>query len=58
MNEDSSCIMKMRKQKAWQHEIVGNDGNTILFDINIFNHQWKATEQKSKSSCSFLQSEI
>ena len=48
MNGESFCIMKMWKQKTWQHEITGVDGNTMLFGVNIFHYQWKATGQKVK----------
>lgn len=37
--------MKARKEKTWQHEITGVDGNTILFGVNIFNYEWKSTGQ-------------
>ena len=40
--------MKMWKQKTWQHEITGIDGNTILFGVNIFDYQWKTTGQRVK----------
>ena len=40
--------MKMWKQKTWQHEITGIDGNTILFGVNIFDNQWKTTGQRVK----------
>ena len=48
LNGENSCIMKMWKQKTWQHEITGVDGNTMLFGVNIFHYQWKATGQKVK----------
>ena len=38
--------MKMRKEKAWQHEITGADGNTKLFGVNIFEYEWKRTGEK------------
>ena len=40
--------MKMWKQKTWQHEITGIEGNTILFGVNIFDYQWKTTGQRVK----------
>ncbi len=43
-----SCTMKMRKQKTWQHEVTGIDGNTILFGVNIFDYQWKPAGQRVK----------
>ena len=32
--------MKMWKEKTWQYEITGVDGNTSLFGVNIFDYQW------------------
>ena len=32
--------MKMWKEKTWQHEITGVDGNTSLFGVNIFDYHW------------------
>lgn len=32
--------MKMRKEKTWQYEITGVDGNTFLFGVNIFDYSW------------------
>lgn len=40
--------MKMEKQKTWQCEKVGFDGNTILFGVNIFDYQWYETDQKAE----------
>lgn len=31
--------------KAWQHEVTGVDGNTILFGVNIFDYEWKKTNE-------------
>ena len=30
----------MWKEKTWQYEITGVDGNTALFGVNIFDYQW------------------
>ncbi len=38
--------MKEYKEKTWQHEITGFDGNTILFGVNIFDYEWIRTEEK------------
>ena len=38
--------MKAYKQKNWQHEITGADGNTILFGVNIFDYDWERTGKK------------
>ena len=32
--------MKMWKEKTWQYEMTGIDGNAILFGVNIFDYQW------------------
>ena len=37
--------MKKWKEKTWQHEITGVDGNTILFGVNIFDYKWESTNQ-------------
>lgn len=37
--------VKTWKEKSWQHEITGIDGNTILFDVNIFDYEWKSTNK-------------
>lgn len=37
--------MKRWKEKTWQHEITGVDGNTILFGVNIFDYKWESTNQ-------------
>ncbi|MDE6435465.1 MAG: hypothetical protein K2L07_14720 [Lachnospiraceae bacterium] len=37
--------MKSLKSKTWQHEITGVDGNTILFGVNIFDYEWKNTNE-------------
>ena len=39
--------MKMWKEKAWQHEITGVDGNTSLFGVNIFDYQWKFIKSRT-----------
>ena len=35
--------MKMWKEKTWQHEVTGVDGNTTLFGVNIFDYEWEST---------------
>lgn len=40
--------MKEYKEKIWQHETTGFDGNTILFGVNIFDYQWKNTEETTE----------
>lgn len=35
--------MKMWKEKTWQHEITGVDGNVILFGVNVFEYKWVFT---------------
>ncbi len=39
--------MKMLKNKCWQREIIGTDGNTELFGINIFGYDWHDTKEKA-----------
>lgn len=39
--------MKMLKSKTWQHEITGFAGNIILFDVNIFDYEWKSTHERA-----------
>lgn len=38
--------MKVHRTKTWQHEVIGLDGNTILFGVNIFDYEWKRTGEK------------
>ena len=38
----------MYKQKTWQHEITGTEGNVILFGVNIFEYNWQATGKRIK----------
>lgn len=45
---DRAHTMKMQKQKTWQHEITGFEGSTVLFGVNIFDHEWKKTGQRVK----------
>lgn len=40
--------MKALKNKTWQHEITGCDGNTILFGVNIFDYEWNSTNRAVK----------
>ena len=42
--------MKMWKEKTWQFEITGIDGNTKLFGVNIFDYQWTDTKQRVQVS--------
>ena len=37
--------MKIWKNKEWHHKTTGVDGNTILFDVNIFDYKWKSTKE-------------
>lgn len=39
--------MKMFKEPTWQFEIAGEEGNTILFGVNIFNFEWIDTSKKA-----------
>ena len=38
--------MKIFKEKTWQHEITGVDGNTLLFGVNIFDYKWENTGER------------
>ena len=38
--------MKMWKEKTWQYETTGIDGNTTLFGVNIFDYQWESTGKR------------
>ena len=38
--EEKAELLKMWKEKTWQYELTGIDGNTILFGVNIFDYQW------------------
>lgn len=38
--------MKVYKEKTWQHEITGFDGNTLLFGVNIFDYEWINTGER------------
>ena len=40
--------MKMWKEKTWQHEVTGVDGNTTLFGVNIFDYEWESTGKRVK----------
>ena len=40
--------MKMWKEKTWQHETTGVDGQVTLFGVNIFDYQWRATGRSAK----------
>ena len=35
--------MKAYKEKTWQHEVTGIDGNATLFGVNIFEYKWENT---------------
>jgi len=37
--------VKIYKEKTWQHEITGFDGNAKLFGVNIFDYKWERTGQ-------------
>ena len=38
--------MKMWKEKTWQYEKTGVDGNTTLFGVNIFDYEWESTGKR------------
>lgn len=40
--------MRVRKEKTWQHETTGVDGDTILFGVNIFDYKWERTDNSVK----------
>ncbi len=40
--------MKKWKEKTWQHELTGFEGNAILFGVNIFDYEWESTHQSVK----------
>ena len=40
--------MKIMKEKTWQHETTGVDGNANLFDVNIFDYIWEGTNKSAK----------
>ena len=35
-------------KKIWKYETSGNDGNTLLFNVNIFNYKWLNTGNKAE----------
>ena len=39
--------MKMWKEKTWQYEMTGIDGNTILFGVNIFDYHWSFIKKRN-----------
>lgn len=34
--------------KTWKYETVGDEGNTILFGVNIFDYEWKKNNEVAK----------
>jgi len=40
--------MKFWKEKSWQYEITGIDGNTTLFGVNIFDYEWEYSNKSIK----------
>lgn len=38
--------MKMWKEKSWQLETTGVDGNVRLFGVNIFEYKWVDTKER------------
>ena len=38
--------MKMWKNKSWQLEVTGVDGNVQLFGVNIFDYDWVDTKNR------------
>ncbi len=49
--------MKMWKEKSWQWETTGVDGNTQLFGVNIFEYKWVNTGRTAKIKTSELRGE-
>lgn len=39
--------MNLYKEGTWQHVITGVDGDTILFDVNVFDYEWIPTNRKA-----------
>lgn len=37
--------MKAWKEKTWRHEVTGVEGDTSLFGVDIFDHEWKKTDR-------------
>lgn len=46
--------MKILKEKTWQHETTGLDGNANLFDVNIFDYKWERTHKSAKVHDPFM----
>ena len=38
--------MKMWKEKNWQCEATGVEGNVTLFGVNIFDYEWESTGRR------------
>ena len=38
--------MKKYKQKTWQFEVSGVEGDVKLFGVNIFDYEWERTGKK------------
>ncbi|MDE6282231.1 MAG: hypothetical protein K2M15_10700 [Oscillospiraceae bacterium] len=36
----------MWKEKTWQYETRGVDGNVTLFGVNIFDYEWESTGKR------------
>ncbi|MCD7992726.1 MAG: hypothetical protein LUK37_13510 [Clostridia bacterium] len=39
--------MKILKEKTWQFEKSGADGNVQLFGVNIFDYHWETTGKRA-----------
>ena len=39
--------MKVTEQESWIHKATGEDGNCILFGVNIFDYIWIDAEKKA-----------
>lgn len=39
--------MKIVKEPTWQHTVTGEEGNTTLFDVNIFEYEWINTQKST-----------
>ncbi|MCM1171391.1 MAG: hypothetical protein NC393_04600 [Clostridium sp.] len=40
--------MKSLKNKTWQHEVTGVEGEVVLFNVNIFDYKWENTNEAVK----------
>lgn len=42
--------MKMYKNKSWQLAVIGVEGKTELFGVNIFDQEWVDTNERIKTA--------